>query len=100
MFVERDRETAVKFMEGYLRAIKAVHADPKKALDEWALVSKNDAVRALPRPATLPGDGKVYLDELQFEADMALRYGYLKERMDVRNAIDHSLLDEAARRLK
>jgi NitT/TauT family transport system substrate-binding protein len=99
-FVERDRETAVKFMEGYLRAIKAVHADPKKALDEWAMVSKNDSVRALTRPATLPGDGKVYLDELQFEADMALRYGYLKQPIDVRTAIDDSLLDEAARRLK
>jgi NitT/TauT family transport system substrate-binding protein len=96
-FLERDRETAVRFLEGYLRAIKAVHADPKKALDEWALVSKNEAVHMLPAPATLPSDGKVYLDELQFEADMALKYGYLKQPIDLRSAIDNSLLDEAAR---
>jgi NitT/TauT family transport system substrate-binding protein len=99
-FVARDRETAVKFMQGYLSAIRAVQSDPKKALDEWANVAKNDAVRALARPATVPADGKVYLDELQFEADMALRYGYLKQPIDVRAAIDNSLLDEAARRIK
>jgi hypothetical protein len=50
-------------------------------------------------PATLPSDGKVYLDEFQFEADMALRYGYLKQPIDVRSVIDNSLLDEAARRV-
>ena len=99
-FMERDRETAVRFMQGYLSAIRAVHADPQKALDEWAMVSKNDAVRMLAQPATLPSDGKVYLDELQFEADMALRYGYLKQPIDVRTAIDNSLLDEAARRMR
>jgi NitT/TauT family transport system substrate-binding protein len=97
-FVERDRDTAVRVLEGYLRAIKTVHEDPKRALDEWALVSKNDVVRMLRAPATLPSDGKVYLDEFQFEADMALRYGYLKQPIDVRSVIDNSLLDEAARR--
>lgn len=97
-FVERNRETVVQFLNGYLRAIKAVHADPKRALDEWASVVKNDAVRKLPAPAKIPSDGKVYLDELQFEADLALQYGYIRQPIDVRSAIDNSLLDAAARR--
>ncbi len=99
-FVEHQHETAVRFAVGYLEAIKAVHADPKKAIDEWAAATKNDAVRALDAPATLPDDGKVYLDELQFEADMALKYGYLKTPINVHMAVDNSLLDEAARRVK
>jgi NitT/TauT family transport system substrate-binding protein len=99
-FVERDRETAVRFMEGYLHAITAVHADPKKALSELAIASKDDGIRTLEAPTSLPKDGKVYLDAFQFEADMALKSGYIKEPVDTRQAVDHSLLDEAARRVK
>jgi len=98
--VERDRETAVRFMEGYLRAIKDVHGDPKKVLSQWAAASKDDTIRQLEAPPTLPADGKIYLDAFQFEADQALKFGYIKQPMDLRQAIDHSLLDEAARRIK
>jgi NitT/TauT family transport system substrate-binding protein len=99
-FVERDRETAVRFMEGYLRAIRTVHSDPKKALGEWAAASKDDTIRQLEAPPTLPADGKIYLDAFQFEADQALKFGYIKQPMDLQKAIDHSLLDDAARRMR
>src|SRR5439155_1251748 len=99
-FIERDRETAMRFMEGYLRAIKDVHADPKKVLGQWAAASKDDTIRSLEAPPTLPADGKIYLDAFQFDAEQALKFGYIKQPMDLRQAIDHSLLDEAARRIK
>ena len=99
-FVERDRQTAVRFLEGYLRAIQSIHADPKKALSDWASASKEDAIRALTAPVTLPRDGKVYLDAFKFEADLALKFGYLKQPIDVRTAVDNSLIEEAAARLK
>jgi ABC-type nitrate/sulfonate/bicarbonate transport system substrate-binding protein len=99
-FVERDRDTAVRFMEAYLRAIRDVHADPKKVLAQWSAASKDDTIRSLEAPPTLPEDGKIYLDAFKFEADQALKFGYIKQPMDVAKAIDNSLLDEAARRLK
>ena len=99
-FVERDRETAVRFLEGYLRSIKAIDADPKKALNDWAVASSENTIRMLEATPTLPSDGKVFLDAFQFEADMSLKFGYLKQPMDLRLATDHSLIDEAARRLK
>lgn len=99
-FIERDREAAVRFMEGYLRAIRAVHENPKKALADLSVASKNDVIRSLETPPLVPADGKIFLDAFKFEADMALKFGYIKEAMDIQTAIDHSLLDEAARRLK
>ena len=99
-FVERDRETAIRFMEGYLRATRATKDDPKKALAEWSVASKNDAIRSLEALPSMPEDGKIYLDAFQFEADLALKFGYITQPVDIRKALDHSLLDEAARRLK
>ena len=99
-FVERDRDTAVRFLEGYLRAIKAVDADPKKALNDWAAASAEDTIRKFEAPPMLPSDGKFCLDAFQFEADMAFKFGYLKQPMDLRLAVDNSLIEEAARRLK
>lgn len=90
----------MRFLEGYLRAIEAVDADPKKALNDWAVASAEDTIRTFEAPPTLPSDGKVYLDAFQFEADMAFKFGYLKQPMDLRLAVDNSLIDEAARRLK
>jgi len=99
-FAERDRQTAVRFLEGYLRAIQEVRTDPKKALNDWAEASKTDAIRMLQAPVTLPADGKVYLDAFQFEADMALKFGYLKQPMKVQSAVDNSLIEEAAAHIK
>jgi NitT/TauT family transport system substrate-binding protein len=99
-FAERDRETAVRFMEGYLRALRAIQANPKKALADWSVASKNDVIRNLEALPSVPDDGKIFLDAFQFEADLALKFGYIKDPVDMRQAVDHSLLDEAARRLK
>ena len=99
-FIERDRETAVRFMEGYLRATRSTKDDMKKTLAAWSAASKNDAIRSLEVLPSMPADGKIFLDAFQFEADLALKFGYVQQPVDVRKAVDHSLLDEAARRLK
>jgi ABC-type nitrate/sulfonate/bicarbonate transport system substrate-binding protein len=99
-FIERDRDTAVRFMEGYLRAIQAIHADPKAALDAWADASNNPIIRKLPAPVVLPADGKVYRDAFKFESGLAYRFGYLKQPADIAAAIDDSMLDEAAKEFK
>ena len=98
-FIEREREIAVRFLEGYVRSIRALHADPKGALSEWAEASSNPMIRKLPEPVTLPQDGKVYRDAFAFEAEQAHRFGYLKQPADIAATIDDSLLDEAARRI-
>jgi NitT/TauT family transport system substrate-binding protein len=99
-FIERDRDTAVRFMEGYLRSIRAIHADPKAALNDWANASSNPTIGKLAEPVVLPADGKVYRDAFKFEAELAHRFGYLKQQADVASAIDDSLLDQAAKSLK
>ena len=57
-------------------------------------------IRSLEALPSMPADGKIFLDAFQFEADLALKFGYIQQPVDVRKAVDHSLLDEAARRLK
>ena len=99
-FIERDREAGVRFLEGYLRAIQAMHADPKKAVNDWADGNKIEAIRSLDKPVVYPSDGKIYLDALQFEAGLVLKFGYVKQPVDLGLVVDHSLIDEAARRLK
>ncbi len=99
-FMQRDRDTAIKFLEGYLTAIKVVHTDPKTALDDWADATKVEEIRALKKPGTLPADGKVYLDALKFEGTQAYRFGYLNHPIDTAASVDNSLIEEAAARLK
>jgi ABC-type nitrate/sulfonate/bicarbonate transport system substrate-binding protein len=99
-FVERDRESAVKFLQGYIQSIRALQADPAAALSDWADASNNPAIRKLSAPVALSPDGKVYRDAFAFEAEQALRFGYLKQKADTVAAIDDSLLDEAAKRIR
>jgi NitT/TauT family transport system substrate-binding protein len=99
-FVERDRDTALQFLEGYVRSIRAMQADPKAALDDWADASNIALIRNLRAPVSLPPDGKVYLDAFRFEAGLAIQFGYLKEAADVTAAVDNSLIQEAATRIK
>jgi ABC-type nitrate/sulfonate/bicarbonate transport system substrate-binding protein len=99
-FIERDRETAVRFLQGYLKSIRALQADPKQALNDWAEASKLPIVRKLPAPVSLPADGKVYLDAFRWESDQAHKFGYLKDPADIKLAIDHSLIEEAATKIK
>jgi ABC-type nitrate/sulfonate/bicarbonate transport system substrate-binding protein len=99
-FIQRDRPTAVRFLEGYLRSVRAMNADPKKALNEWADAVNNDALRALPAPPVVPDDGKLFLSAVPYDHDQTLRFGYLPAALDWRAAIDHSLVEEAAANLQ
>jgi ABC-type nitrate/sulfonate/bicarbonate transport system substrate-binding protein len=98
-FIQQHRDTAIKFLAGYLTAIKAIHSDPKKALADWAEETTIAEIRMLKAPGTLPDDGKVYLDALKFEAGLAYRFGYLKQPIDAPKTIDNSLIEAAAARL-
>jgi len=54
-FVQRNHEGAVRFLTGYLAAVRAMNADPKKALNDWANAVGNDSLRTLsaPRPSRM-----------------------------------------------
>lgn len=99
-FIAKSRDVAVRFLEGYVRAIRAMNADPKKALDEWADAVGNAALRNLTAPPTLPNDGRIYAASFQFDADLAHRFGYLKAPIDVRATVDNSLIDAALAALR
>jgi ABC-type nitrate/sulfonate/bicarbonate transport system substrate-binding protein len=94
-FIAKHRSLAVRFMEGYLRAVRATNADPSQALREWAKVVKNPLLANLPSPPTVPNDGRIYVLALQFDADLTHRFGYLKSPIDVRSMIDESVVDAA-----
>lgn len=96
-YIDRTRPALVKFMSGYLKAVRRMNADPKAALADWATAVGNKSLLRLPAPPKIPNDGKIYLDALQFETNMAQKFGYLKQRLDVKSVVDHSVLDEAAR---
>jgi NitT/TauT family transport system substrate-binding protein len=95
--IDNARDTLVKFLRGYLRAVRRMNADPKAALADWAAAVGNKSLLELPEPPKVPNDGKIYVEALQHEADLALKFGYLQKPQDMRAAIDHSLLDDAAR---
>jgi ABC-type nitrate/sulfonate/bicarbonate transport system substrate-binding protein len=99
-FVQRDRATAVRFLEGYLRSVRAMNTDPKKALNDWADATGNDALRTLPAPPEVPDDGKLFLTAVPYDHDQTLRFGYLAQPLNWRATIDHSLVEEAAANLQ
>ena len=74
-----------------------MNADPKAALADWADAVGNKSLLQLPAPPKIPNDGKIYLDALQFETDMAQKFGYLQQRLDVKTVVDHTMLEDAAR---
>jgi NitT/TauT family transport system substrate-binding protein len=98
-FIDGSRDTLVQFLRGYLRAVRRMNADPRAALTDWAKAVGNKSVLELPAPPKIPNDGKIYLDALQFEADMALKFSYLQNHQDMKAVVDHSMLEDAARLL-
>jgi NitT/TauT family transport system substrate-binding protein len=98
-FIDGSRDTLVQFLRGYLRAVRRMNADPRAALTDWAEAVGNKSVLELPAPPKIPNDGKIYLDALQFEADMALKFSYLQNHQDMKAVVDHSMLEDAARLL-
>jgi ABC-type nitrate/sulfonate/bicarbonate transport system substrate-binding protein len=94
-FIAKRRDVAIRFMGGYIRAIRSTNADPKKAVAEWAGVVGNDMLRNLAGPPTIPNDGKIYPASMQFDAALAYEYGYLKTKVDVHAVVDNSIADAA-----
>jgi NitT/TauT family transport system substrate-binding protein len=99
-FIAKHRDVAVRFVEGYVRAIAATNADPKKAVGEWAHVVGNSMLTELAGPPTLPEDGKIYPASLKFDADLAYQFGYLKTPIDTHAVVDNSIIDAALAALK
>jgi len=99
-YIAQSRGTLVKFLEEYLRSVRAMNQDPKKAVADWAKVMNSKAILNLPAPPTVRSDGELYMRSLQFEADEALRFGYLEKAIDVRSFVDDGPVKEAAARLK
>jgi ABC-type nitrate/sulfonate/bicarbonate transport system substrate-binding protein len=99
-FIAKRREVATRFMKGYISAIRSTNADPKKAVAEWASVVGNAMLRNLAGPPTIPNDGKIYPASMQFDADLAYEYGYLKTQVDVHAVVDNSIADAALVSLK
>lgn len=99
-FIAKHRNVAVRFMEGYVRAIEATNADPKKAVVEWAHVVNNKMLMNLAGPPTLPENGKIYPASLKFDAGLAYQFGYLKTPIDTRAVVDNSIVDAALAALK
>lgn len=99
-FIARHHDVAVRFMEGYVRAIETTNADPKKAVAEWAHVVGNKMLTNLPGPPTLPENGKIYPASLKFDADLAYQFGYLKSPIDTHVVVDNGIVDAALAALK
>jgi NitT/TauT family transport system substrate-binding protein len=99
-FIAKHRDVAVRFMEGYIRAIDATNADPKKAVVEWAHVVGNKMLMDLNGPPALPENGKIYPASMKFDADLAYQFGYLKAPIDTHAVVDNSIVDAALAALK
>jgi ABC-type nitrate/sulfonate/bicarbonate transport system substrate-binding protein len=99
-YIDRDRATLVKFLRGYLTAVRAMNANPKAALADWSNAVGNKSLLELPAPPTIPNDGKVYMKALQYEVESAIKFGYLQgPSVNMNVAVDNSLIEEAARSL-
>ncbi len=94
-FIVKHHDLAVRFMKGYIRAIRATNADPKKAVVEWAKVVGNPMLAALAGPPSLPENGKIYPASLKFDADLAYQFGYLKTPIDTYATVDNNIVDAA-----
>ncbi|MPZ56261.1 MAG: PhnD/SsuA/transferrin family substrate-binding protein [Rhizobiales bacterium] len=106
-FIKKNRKALVAFYEDYLRGLKAV-VDPKnrqkvletiskvagspvKNFEDWALLEGKDYYHS--------PDGKINVKALQSNIKSLKDLGLLKQTLEVVPHIDHSLLDEAAKRL-
>jgi ABC-type nitrate/sulfonate/bicarbonate transport system substrate-binding protein len=99
-FLAKNRDTSIRFLQAYVRAIRNANADPKRAVREWAGAVGNDMLKNLAAPPALPNDGKIVLAALQFDADLTHRFGYLQSPIDVRSMIDNSIVDAAIASLR
>ena len=79
---------------GAVQAAMAVTKTPKQLWDSW-LFKKNGQNGDYYRNP----DGKPDIDALQKVIDLQVKYGFLKQTIDVKKYVDMSLMEEAVRRL-
>lgn len=106
-FIAKNRKALVAFYEDYLRGLKAA-LDPKnraRVLDviarlgespvanfqDWALLEGKDYYHS--------PDGRINVTALQSNIDTLYKQGLIKQTLNVAPHIDHSLLDDAAKRM-
>ena len=99
-FINKSRPTLVDFLRGYLKVVRKMNANPKVALKDWANAVDNKSILLLAAPPAIPNDGKIYTKAIKFETAMALKYGYLKNPIDILAYVDNSEIEEAAKSLK
>jgi len=106
-FIAKNRKALVAFYEDYLRGLKAA-LDPKNRAKVLEVVAKlgESPVANFQEWALLEGkdyfhspDGKINVRALQSNIDTLFKQGLLKQTLDVPPHIDHSLLEEAAKRM-
>ncbi len=93
-FVDQRRKAAKAFLRGYLSAIKFAKENPKQALALWAKESGMGLVKAMPKFPELPDDGKVDLRGMSLDIKLLKHFGYTKTEPEIRQVVDHSLIDE------
>jgi NitT/TauT family transport system substrate-binding protein len=84
LFNPANHKEAVEIVSGFTKA-------PPERLDSW-LFTKRDYYR--------DPDARVNVGVLQKNVDQLHQAGSIKQRLDVGKYVDHSYLDEAAKRLK
>lgn len=106
-FIDKHRAAVVDFLSDYLRALH-FYLDPKnhdevvkiaaeatklptKVFQGWVFTRKDDY---------RPPDGVPSAAILQHNVDVLHKYGYLKEKLDMKKYVDASLIETAAKELK
>lgn len=107
-FVKKNRGLLVDVMEDYVRGIRWITtpANRDKALDMTAAWNKNDRSR-YENWAFIPeldyrhdSNGKVNVGALQSNIDTLHKLGFLKKTLVAKDVVDHSIVEEAASRIK
>lgn len=107
-FIAENREVLVNVMEDYIRGIRWLtdEANRDAALDMIAAWNKNDRSN-YEAWALIPSEdyrhdanGKVNVDAMQSNINTLHELGLLRKTLDVNDIVDHSLVEEAAARIK
>jgi NitT/TauT family transport system substrate-binding protein len=80
--------------DGAVEAAMAVTKTPKQLWDSWLFKKDGQNGDYYRNP-----DGKPDIDALQKAIDLQVKYGFLKQTIDVKKYVDMSLMEEAVRRL-
>ena len=110
-WIEKNRAALNDFMEDVLRQ-QRWYFDPKNHADAVKIASDVTKLPAAVWDAWLfkkdgqggdyyrNPDGKPDLEALQKSIDLLVQYGFLKQKIEIKNYVDMSLMEEAAKRLK